>query len=212
MPRQMPGAERPVAVLSYDEKPGIQAIATTAPDLPPQPGKHAEVQRDHEYKRLGTVTLSAAVDLVSGVVHHAVTPRHRSREFVAFLQRLDAAYPVGLLICLLLDNHSAHCSRETRRFLESKPGRFELVFTPTHASWLNYVETFFSKMARSVLRRIRVTSPRPNLPSGCSATSSYPMPPRPSQNGSMASPTSLSHSPANPIRQFANAVLAGALT
>lgn len=158
MLRQMPEAERPVAVLSYDEKPGIQAIATTAPDLPPQPGKHAEVQRDHEYKRLGTVTLSAAVDLVSGVVHHAVTPRHRSREFVAFLQRLDAAYPVGLLICLLLDNHSAHCSRETRRFLESKPGRFELVFTPTHASWLNYVETFFSKMARSVLRRIRVTS------------------------------------------------------
>jgi transposase len=63
-----------------------------------------------------------------------------------------------MLICLLLDNHSAHCSRETKRFLASKPGRFELVFTPTHASWLNYVETFFSKVARSVLRRIRVAS------------------------------------------------------
>jgi transposase len=63
-----------------------------------------------------------------------------------------------MLICLLLDNHSAHCSRETRRFLASKPGRFELVFTPTHASWLNYVETFFSKLSRSVLRRIRVAS------------------------------------------------------
>ena len=158
MLRQMPEAERSVAVLSYDEKPGIQAIATTAPDLPPKAGKYATVQRDYEYKRLGTVTLSAAVDLVSGFVHHVVTERHRSREFVAFLGRLDAYYPAGMLICLLLDNHSAHCSRETKRFLASKPGRFELVFTPTHASWLNYVETFFSKVARSVLRRIRVAS------------------------------------------------------
>ena len=158
MLRQIPEADRPVAVLSYDEKPGIQAIASTAPDLPPNPGNHATVQRDHEYKRLGTLTLAAAVDLVSGLVHHAMTQRHRSREFIAFLERLDAHYPAGILICLLLDNHSAHRSRETRRFLASKPGRFELVFTPTHASWLNYVETFFSKLARSVLRRIRVAS------------------------------------------------------
>jgi transposase len=158
MLRQIPEADRPVAVLSYDEKPGIQAIASTAPDLPPKPGKHATVQRDHEYKRLGTLTLSAAVDLVSGFVHHVMTQRHRSREFIAFLERLDAYYPAGTLICLLLDNHSAHRSRETRRFLASKPGRFELVFTPTHASWLNYVETFSSKVARSVLRRIRVAS------------------------------------------------------
>ena len=158
MLRHIPEADRPAVVLSYDEKPGIQAIATTAPDLGPKPGRHATVQRDHEYKRLGTLTLSAAVDLVSGFVHHVVTQRHRSREFIAFLERLDAHYPVGMLICLLLDNHSAHCSRETKRFLASKPGRFELVFTPTHASWLNYVETFFSKVARSVLRRIRVAS------------------------------------------------------
>jgi hypothetical protein len=108
-------------VLSYDEKPGSQAIATTAPDLPPKPGEHATVQRDHEYTRLGTVTLSAAVDLVSGFVHHVVTQRHRSREFIAFLERLDARYPAGMLICLLLDNHSAHCSRETKSFLASKP-------------------------------------------------------------------------------------------
>jgi hypothetical protein len=98
MLRQMPEADHPVAVLSYDEKPGIQAIATTAPDLPPKPGKHATVQRDHEYKRLGTVTLSAAVDLVNGFVHHVVTERHRSREFIAFLERLDAHYPTGMLI------------------------------------------------------------------------------------------------------------------
>ncbi len=158
MLRQIAEADRPVAVLSHDEKPGIQAIASIAPDLPPNPGKHATLQRDHEYKRLGTLTLSAAVDLVSGFVHHALTQRHRSREFIAFLERLDAHYPAGILICLLLDNHSAHRSRETKRFLASKPGRFELVFTPTHASWLNYVETFFSRLARSVLRRIRVAS------------------------------------------------------
>ena len=158
MLRALPQAERPVAVVSYDEKLGILAIATTAPDLPPRPGKNTTVQRDHEYKRLGTVTLSAAVDLVTGFVHHAVTQRHRSCEFVDFLRQLDAAYPAGLLICILLDNHSAHRSRETQRFLNSKPGRFELVFTPTHASWLNWVEMFFSKMARSVLRRIRVAS------------------------------------------------------
>ena len=158
MVRALPETQRPVAILSYDEKPGIQAIATTAPDLPPKPGKHPTVQRDHEYKRLGTVTLSAAVDLVTGVVHHAITQRHRSREFVAFLQKLDAAYAVGVLICVLLDNHSAHRSRETRRFLATKPGRFEFVFTPTHASWLNWVEIFFSKMSRSVLRGIRVAS------------------------------------------------------
>jgi transposase len=158
MVRALPETERSVAILSYDEKPGIQAIATTAPDLPPKPGKHPTVQRDHEYKRLGTVTLSAAVDLVTGVVHHAITQRHRSREFIAFLQKLDAAYAVGVLICVLLDNHSAHRSRETRRFLATKPGRFEFIFTPTHASWLNWVEIFFSKMSRSVLRGIRVAS------------------------------------------------------
>lgn len=116
------------------------------------------MQRDHEYKRLGTATLSVAVDLVSGFVHHVVTERHRSREFIALLERFDAHYLAGMLICLLLDNHSAHCSRETKRFLASKPGRFELVFTPTHVSWLNYVELFFSKVARSVLRCIRVAS------------------------------------------------------
>ncbi len=131
MLRQIPEADRSVAVLSYDEKPGIQAIATTAPDLPPRPGRCATVQRDDEYKRLGTLTLSAAIDLASGFVHHVVTRRHRSREFIAFLERLDAHYPAGMLICLLLDNHSAHCSRETSRFLASKSGRFELVFTPT---------------------------------------------------------------------------------
>ena len=82
-----------VAVVSYDEKPGIQAIATTAPDLPPEPGVHATFAREHEYKRHGTVSLLAGIDLVTGKVHALVKDRHRSREFIEFLKLLDAAYP-----------------------------------------------------------------------------------------------------------------------
>jgi transposase len=148
-----------VAVISYDEKPGLQAIATTAPDLPPQPGVHPTFARDHEYKRHGTVTLLAGLDLVTGKVHALVKDRHRSREFIEFLQILDAAYPAHTAIHLILDNHSAHISRETRAWLaDQSPGRFEFTFTPKHGSWLNLVEGFFSKLARSVLRHIRVAS------------------------------------------------------
>ena len=148
-----------VAVISYDEKPGLQAIATTAPDLPPQPGVHPTFARDHEYKRHGTVTLLAGLDLLTGKVHALVKDRHRSREFIEFLQILDAAYPAHTAIHLILDNHSAHISRETRAWLaDQSPGRFEFTFTPKHGSWLNLVEGFFSKLARSVLRHIRVAS------------------------------------------------------
>lgn len=148
-----------VAVISYDEKPGIQAIATTAPDLPPQPGVHPTFARDPEYKRHGTMTLLAGLDLVTGKVHALVKDRHRSREFIEFLQILDAAYPAHTAIHLILDNHSAHISRETRAWLaDQSRGRFEFTFTPKHGSWLNLVEGFFSKLARSVLRHIRVAS------------------------------------------------------
>ena len=148
-----------VAVVSYDEKPGIQAIATTAPDLPPQPGVHPTFARDHEYKRHGTVTLLAGIDLLTGKVHALVKDRHRSREFIDFLKLLDAAYPADTAIHLILDNHSAHISRETQAWLAEQPtGRFRFTFTPKHGSWLNLVEGFFSKLARSVLRHIRVTS------------------------------------------------------
>jgi transposase len=148
-----------VAIISYDEKPGIQAIATTAPDLPPVPGAHPTFARDHEYKRHGTVTLLAGIDLVSGQIHALVKDRHRSREFIEFLKLLDAAYPSDTAIHLILDNHSAHISRESRAWLATQPvGRFAFTFTPTHGSWLNLVEGFFSKLARSVLRHIRVSS------------------------------------------------------
>jgi transposase len=151
--------DRSVAIVSYDEKPGIQAIATTAPDLPPEPGVHATFARDHEYKRHGTLTLLAGIDLLTGKVHALVRDRHRSREFIEFLKLLDVAYPAGTAIKLILDNHSAHISRETRTWLASRPtSRFEFTFTPKHGSWLNIIEDFFSKFARSVLRHIRVAS------------------------------------------------------
>jgi len=148
-----------VAVVSYDEKPGIQAIATTAPDLPPKPGVHATFARDYEYKRHGTLSLLAGIDLLTGKVHALVRDRHRSREFVEFLKLLDAAYPAHTAIKLILDNHSAHISKETKAWLADQPaGRFAFTFTPKHGSWLNLVEGFFSKLARSVLRHIRVAS------------------------------------------------------
>jgi len=148
-----------VAIVSYDEKPGVQAIENTAPDLPPEPGIHPSFGRDHEYKRHGTVTLLAGIDLLSGKIHALVKDRHRSREFIEFLKLLDAAYPAHTAIKLILDNHSAHISRETRSWLAAqRRGRFEFVFTPKHGSWLNLVEGFFSKLTRSVLRHIRVAS------------------------------------------------------
>ena len=148
-----------VAIVSYDEKPGIQAIATTAPDLPPEPGAQATFARDHEYQRHGTVSLLAGIDLLTGAVHALVKDRHRSREFIEFLKLLHAAYPAHTAIKLILDNHSAHISKETKAWLAEQPaGRFEFTFTPKHGSWLNIVEGFFSKLARSVLRHIRVAS------------------------------------------------------
>ena len=148
-----------VTVISYDEKPGIQAIATTAPDLPPEPGVYPTFTREFEYKRHGTVSLLAGIDLVTGKVHALVTDRHRSREFIDFLKLVDAAYPTHTAIRLILDNHSAHISKETNAWLATRPvGRFEFTFTPKHGSWLNLIEGFFSKLARSVLRHIRVAS------------------------------------------------------
>jgi len=152
-------SNKPVAIVSYDEKPGIQAIATTAPDLPPVPGVHPAFARDFEYRRHGTLSLLAGIDLLTGKVHALVRDRQRSREFIEFLKLLDAAYPAHTAIKLILDNHSAHISKETKAWLDTRPaGRFEFTFTPKHGSWLNLIEGFFSKSARSVLRHIRVTS------------------------------------------------------
>lgn len=147
-----------VAVLSYDEKPGIQVLENTAPDLPPVPGRHPSFGRDHEYIRHGTLSLLAGIDLLSGHVHGLVADRHRSREFVEFLQRVDRFYPPSATIRIILDNHSAHISKETRTYLATVPNRFDFVFTPKHGSWLNLVESFFAKLAKTLLRGIRGSS------------------------------------------------------
>ena len=153
------GGLTPVVVtVSVDEKPGLQAIVNTAADLPPVPGKYVTTARDHEYKRLGTCSILAGLDLHNGHVTARVERRHRSREFIALLKDLDQYYPVECAIRLILDNHSAHISKETRAFLASRPNRFKYVLTPTHGSWLNIVETLFGKMARAFLRHIRVQS------------------------------------------------------
>ena len=148
----------PIYAVSVDEKPGVQAIGLTAPDLPPVPGKAAAVGRDYEYVRHGTVSILAGIDLHSGHIFANVEERHRSVEFIGLLKQLDAHYPEEAIIRVVLDNHSAHISKETMTYLSERPGRFEYVHTPKHGSWLNLIECAFSKMARTFLRHIRVTS------------------------------------------------------
>ena len=147
-----------VAYLSYDEKPGIQAIKSIAPDLSPNPDNHSDWKRDREYKRDGTLSLLAGIDLLNGKVYGKVFDRHRSKEFVEFLKSINGSYSRNMKIKIIMDNHSSHISKETKAYLKTVPNRFEFIFTPTHASWLNIIEMFFSKMARSFLRGIRVKS------------------------------------------------------
>lgn len=147
----------PVHVLSYDEKPGIQAIATTSEDLMPDKN-HPTINRDYEYKRLGTLSLLAAIDLQTGEAIPLVRDKHSSKEYIEFLKLIDEKYPKGDKIRIVLDNLKVHTSEATRKYLATVPGRFEFVFTPKHGSWLNMVEGFFSKMTRQMLRGIRVKS------------------------------------------------------
>ena len=149
--------DTPVHVLSYDEKPGIQAIAATSDDLMPDE-KHSTISRDYEYNRLGTLSLLAAIDLQTGEAIPLVRDKHSSKEYIEFLKLLDGKYPEGEKIRIVLDNLKVHTSEATRKYLATVPGRFEFVFTPKHGSWLNMVEGFFSKMTRQMLRGIRVKS------------------------------------------------------
>ena len=144
--------------VSYDEKPGIQAIANTSKDLRPTED-NGEVYRDYEYKRLGTVSLLAGIDLLTGEAIPLVRDTHKSSDFIDFLKILDKKYPSQDTIRIILDNHSAHTSKETKRFLATMPKeRFEFVFTPKHGSWLNMIEGFFGKMTKQMLRGIRANS------------------------------------------------------
>ena len=145
-----------VHTISCDEKPGIQAIATTSEDLRPS-GKNGCIYRDYEYKRLGTLSLIAGLDLLTGEAIPVVSETHKSSDFINLLNKLDEKYPEGDIIRIVCDNHSAHKSKEVQNYLATKPeGRF--VFTPTHGSWLNLIESFFSKMTKQMLKGIRVQS------------------------------------------------------
>lgn len=144
--------------LSYDEKPGIQAVANKYPDYNPTE-ENGFVRRDYEYVRMGTLSLLAGIDLLTGEAVPLVSETHKSADFIKFLNLLDAKYAQGDTIRLILDNHSAHKSKETQRFLATLPkDRFQFVFTPTHTSWLNMIESFFSKMTKQMLKGIRVNT------------------------------------------------------
>lgn len=154
----VPDDYRITITVSYDEKPGIQAIANTSDDLRPTV-ENGEVFRDYEYKRLGTVSLLAGIDLLTGEAIPLVSDTHKSSDFVRFLKILDLKYPAQDTIRIILDNHSAHTSKETKAFLATMPAwRFEFVFNPKHGSWLNMIESFFSKMTKQMLKGIRVKS------------------------------------------------------
>ncbi len=148
-----------VHVVSVDEKPGTRALSPTGEDLRPTPGvRGGAVTRDHERRRRGTPAPLAGTGLQDGTVEGVVRERHRSRESVELPGALDAKYPEGHVIRLVLDNHSIHRSRETRAWLEGRPGRSGMVPAPTHGSWPDVIEGFFGKMSRQMLRGIRVES------------------------------------------------------
>ena len=151
----IPVDEPMVHTVSCDEKPGIQAIANTGDDLRPTVGNGC-VMRDAEYKRLGTLSLLAGIDLLTG---EAIPYVSTSSDFIELLKKLDDRYSEGDIIRIVCDNHSAHKSKETRNYLATRPeGRFVFVFTPKHGSWLNMIESFFSKMTKQMLKGIRVES------------------------------------------------------
>src|SRR6266446_2430922 len=114
----------------------------------------------HVYKEVEIVNdgLLSGINLHTGQITEMVSETHKSKDFVEYLQKLDAAYPETAVIRLVLDNSSAHISKETRRYLATRPQRFVFVFTPAHGSWLNLIEVLFSKLTRSLLRGIRVAS------------------------------------------------------
>ena len=152
------GKDVDVAIVSYDEKPGMQAVGNKYPDLMPVVDKYPTISRDYEYVRHGTLSLLAGIDLLTGIIHYQVYEKHRSTEFVDFLKIIDSYYPKKIKIIVILDNLKVHTSEETQKHLESVPQRFQFVFTPKHASWLNIIESLFSKMTRSLLRGMRVSS------------------------------------------------------
>jgi len=105
-------------IVSVDEKPGYQVLKNTADDRLPVPGKYPGMSRDHAYIRLGTVSLLSGIDLQTGIIHGLVREKHRSKEFIELLKKIDNYYPTDRVIKIICDNHSAHISKETRAYLK----------------------------------------------------------------------------------------------
>ena len=137
-------------VLCVDEKSQIQALDRTQPGLPMKKGRCGT--QTHDYVRHGTTTLFAALEVLEGRVIGQCLPRHRHQEFLKFLRTLDASYPKGLDLHLILDNYGTHKHAKVERWLEKHP-RFKLHFTPTSASWTNLVERWFRELSEKAIRR-----------------------------------------------------------
>jgi transposase len=133
-----------------DEKSQIQALDRTQPLLPMRPGQ-AE-RRTHDYKRHGTTSLFAALDMQTGTVIGELHRRHRSAEFRKFLDTIDLRVPKHLDVHLILDNYGTHKTAVVRRWLAKRP-RFHVHFTPTSASWINMVERWFAALTEKQIRR-----------------------------------------------------------
>ena len=137
-------------VLSVDEKSQIQALDRTQPGLPLKPGRCGTMT--HDYKRNGTTTLFAALDVLDGKVIGRCMQRHRHQEFIRFLNAIEAEIPAGKIIHVILDNYGSHKHPKVRAWLARHP-RFTFHYTPKSASWLNAVEGFFAKLTRRRLKR-----------------------------------------------------------
>lgn len=137
-------------VLCMDEKSQVQALDRTQPSLPMKPGRAGTMT--HDYKRNGTTTLFAALDVLTGAVIGQCLPRHRHEEFLKFLRTIDREVPKGLQVHLILDNYATHKHPDVQHWL-AKHKRFHLHFTPTSSSWLNLAERFFRELDTKALRR-----------------------------------------------------------
>src|SRR3981189_2602817 len=137
-------------VVCIDEKNQITALDRTQPGLPMKKGRAGTMT--HDYKRNGTTTLFAALDVLNGEVIGRCMPQHRHQEFLKFLKAIDQQTPAGLDLHLIVDNYATHNTPAVKRWLKAHP-RFHLHFTPTSASWLNMVERFFAEITRKRIRR-----------------------------------------------------------
>jgi transposase len=143
-------------VLCVDEKSDIQALERSQPMLPF--AEHSPQKMSNDYYRHGTTTLFAALDMLTGNVEGKINPCHKSKEFISFLRQLDRNNDKGKVLHIILDNYSAHKSKETNGYLAKHEGRFVLHFTPTHSSWANMIERWFAEITNKRISRESWTS------------------------------------------------------